>query len=907
MESWNIVWQLLRYPIPALDQLKQLLRDLEIRIDKAEKYKNPPAPGFFECIAGPWLSRHLMPRIDRESSCKFLRAYKESRTDFLTQVAFPLFGEIKSIADLNSPDLTIAKPGSLIHRIQAVAGRSNLKPELFQHRFLRGVELRLATLVAMGFIPKSSQQNSIQTNADDVLPQLVKGYQSYFGTDPWSKTAAFRYYPADATQSAADAAQSAGFHALEKKDPILAGSIKTAIRKMGGSFLDPAVAFVVDTIREASDAEDLVRPFRSEDLADGAPWLIGDTWVLVVQSRTPDPDRGMIMRLRIEPVEYYNRGSRCSTVGAFYPHPHLGAFMQLTPCFQEGIRNAWLANKSDSRHTDYRWSLIPWDDSTSQGWGLDDWCNAYERCLLEKKDWRSYSNERDRYKCLWASISGPSATLSYAIGLRSCMNKIHLRSDHAPSSAFNVPEGDCNKLTFNPTLRDISGIPAKREVLDRAGVKKLLVWAKQTTPLPLDESQWVKSINLEDAFQAATQIESIIEDLAIESGAQWSKIANCDVAQTTDNQTEWRLRNEHRFDNYVAPQYAWQDPNPDKRIESASQQPEWILEPIKASSRQDHLPLALIWALKNKKNIVLLDGAGAGKTVSSYKIQELLSLEPSREKIFDDKLPRVILRWEKRNFPETKCSNPTLKELLLADRSLEESVKKFHASIDTLVDYLLESKRLVILVDAYDELDVSQRDVLVSVHKNSKSQSQSALWIITGRDYAINRETGPQGLFSPVFRRLRIEPFSNELQNEYMDQALGKLDFKQQLLESLGPQGWRGCLVGFGKAGNDWQELLKLPHNLKTLVQIFENWKPGTPLPRFESPSDLFLQTGQAMLERELEDPQRRRNGSEEYGKKDACNYLERALGAIALEMACRNWWKEYPEETASLNAMSIP
>jgi hypothetical protein len=293
--------------MPALDQLKQLLRDLEIRIDKAEKYKNPPAPGFFECIAGPWLSRHLMPRIDRESSCKFLRAYKESRTDFLTQVAFPLFGEIKSIADLNSPDLTIAKPGSLIHRIQAVAGRSNLKPELFQHRFLRGVELRLATLVAMGFIPKSSQQNSIQTNADDVLPQLVKGYQSYFGTDPWSKTAAFRYYPADATQSAADAAQSAGFHALEKKDPILAGSIKTAIRKMGGSFLDPAVAFVVDTIREASDAEDLVRPFRSEDLADGAPWLIGDTWVLVVQSRTPDPDRGMIMRLRIEPVEYYIR------------------------------------------------------------------------------------------------------------------------------------------------------------------------------------------------------------------------------------------------------------------------------------------------------------------------------------------------------------------------------------------------------------------------------------------------------------------------------------------------------------------------------------------------------------------------------------------------------------------------
>jgi hypothetical protein len=77
--------------MPALDQLTQLLKDLEIRIDKAEKYKNPPAPGFFECIAGPWLSRHLMPRIDRESSCKFLRAYRRAR------VTGPCYGGVVAL------------------------------------------------------------------------------------------------------------------------------------------------------------------------------------------------------------------------------------------------------------------------------------------------------------------------------------------------------------------------------------------------------------------------------------------------------------------------------------------------------------------------------------------------------------------------------------------------------------------------------------------------------------------------------------------------------------------------------------------------------------------------------------------------------------------------------------------
>ena len=677
----------------ALDQLTQLLSDLEIRIVKAEKYRNPPDPGFFECIAGPWLSGHLMPRIDKESYCKFLRAYRESRQDFLTQVAFPLFGKIESIGDLNASDLTLAKPGSLIDRMQAVAGRSRFKPEQIQHRLLRGVELRLATLVAMAYIPKDDPTKDVPTKADDVFSQLVKGYQSYFGTSPWNDTAAFK----DANPYEH---QSVGFHALEKGNDQRVDSIKTSVREMKGSFLDPAVAFVVETIREANGYQGLVRPFRSEDLADGAPWLIGDTWVLVVQSRSPDPDRGMVMRLRIEPIEFHSSNAPSSTVGAFYPHPHLGAFMQLSPDFQEGIRNAWLANKPDSHHADYRWSLIPWDDSKSSSDDLENWCRCYQAHLKGDCDWRNFSKERDRYQCLWGSLSGPSATLSYAISLRSCMNQIHLRRDLAPSSAFEFPKVDCNRLTRNPSLRDISGVPAKKEALERASLQQLLVATKQTTPLPLDEDQWVKKINLEDAFQAATQIESILEALAIESGSQWSKIANCNAAQTRDNTTQWRLQHEHRFDNYVAPQYAWQDPNPDHRSEVASPQPEWILEPIKAPSRQDQLPIALGWALEYKKNIVLLDGAGAGKTVASFKIQELLSLDPTRESIFGDKLPRVILRWEKSNLPESSVKNPTLETLLLADPSLLAAVTKFHASIEPLVKYLLASKRLVILVDA---------------------------------------------------------------------------------------------------------------------------------------------------------------------------------------------------------------
>jgi hypothetical protein len=219
----------------------------------------------------------------------------------------------------------------------------------------------------------------------------------------------------------------------------------------------------------------------------------------------------------------------------------------------------------------------------------------------------------------------------------------------------------------------------------------------------------------------------------------------------------------------------------------------------------------------------------------------------------------------------------------MADASLvhgfpDESVRK------KVIDYATAEGRLVIVLDAFDELPAEQKR---QVEKLFEQSSDKIRWIVTGRDWAINREIADQKLFDPKdFFRLRIKAFSTKLQDLYMSRALPGVE-------------WRSVLSG-SKA--DWDELLGLPATLRELIRALSltSGKKGKAL-RFESPSDLFCFSSQQMLLREL-----RKDKNVEAIAEDgldlkptvAARLVQRGIGAVALEMALRGHWREVIKPT---------
>jgi hypothetical protein len=135
----------------------------------------------------------------------------------------------------------------------------------------------------------------------------------------------------------------------------------------------------------------------------------------------------------------------------------------------------------------------------------------------------------------------------------------------------------------------------------------------------------------------------------------------------------------------------------------------------------------------------------------------------------------LVFRWAKANWPTTTADN--LIDLVAADSKLKEFLKNKSGLRDvsqlcrSVAEYAFDEERLVIIVDAYDELDDKQKDSLRAVHAQALKDTKKVLWIITSRDYAVNEEK--ETFFKEdVFRRIRLQPFSRELQNQFMERSL---------------------------------------------------------------------------------------------------------------------------------------
>ncbi len=339
-----------------------------------------------------------------------------------------------------------------------------------------------------------------------------------------------------------------------------------------------------------------------------------------------------------------------------------------------------------------------------------------------------------------------------------------------------------------------------------------------------------------------------------------------------------------RLDLFVHPELEIQIPE-SSHPRSVGQFIHWVVRPV-PGDRQTQLVRALRQWIRGRfqhlRHLVISDDPGQGKTVLSLQIQKLLCTPESRSRIFGDSYPRLVVHWMSR-LPQTSKHHPSIVDVLMADTALvdvfpDESVRK------KVIGYAMAEGRLVIVLDAFDELPAEQKRQVVKLFEQSPDKIR---WIVTGRDWAINREIADQKLFDPKeFFRLRIKAFSTKLQDLYMSQALPGVE-------------WRSVLSG---PKEDWDELLGLPATLRELIRALSlpSGKKGKG-PRFESPSDLFCFISQHMLLRELRKDKNAKAIAEDgldLKPTVAASLVQRGIGAVALEMALRGHWREVIKPT---------
>jgi len=487
-----------------IDDLIDFNNNLSHFIEQVER-KFPNNPEAFRCAAGPWLSRQLLPRPEQENSCRFLSCFVNGdKSRFVDEVLKPLVG-----VNPFKKSAVCAEPQSILGKLQAFS------PEDF--KLLRGLELRLATILCV---------YECDNNFGNRLKALISAYQNFSGDSQvcWSKTEA----------SKNNNHRTVAWHALRSLNSKIADEIDNIAKDIKASYLDPAVAFLIDTILECSGSTPLQRAFKSEDKDVCSAWDAGHTWIMTVATKQ---DRGVIFKLLVEAVSYEPNvhQAEVETVGAFYPHPRLGVSFQIGSDFQEAIRNAWLAtvgqkvSKRIALTTDFRWSLIPYDSTDRQPMSYESFKGEVEDRIDHfsnyRDDWEDVKDESLRHLCLWNALRGPSATLAFGIAMRSVLEGHVLRKDIAATAEFTLPNNiDCNSITSNPLLSPVGAVRAKLKEGGKFGIKHLLVATGQTEELFMAQEDWRRHNEFEEAYKDAYEIEYQLRAYADFVAGRWDRI-----------------------------------------------------------------------------------------------------------------------------------------------------------------------------------------------------------------------------------------------------------------------------------------------------------------------------------------------------------------------------------------------
>lgn len=369
---------------------------------------------------------------------------------------------------------------------------------------------------------------------------------------------------------------------------------------------------------------------------------------------------------------------------------------------------------------------------------------------------------------------------------------------------------------------------------------------------------------MEGQGDSGDELVDQMRDYASRVADRWD--AEVEKLKKADRRT--RGNDVDRLDCFVAPQLKWEEPATDVWGRDY-----WIQHDV-GGDQEDQLKKAFHSARAEGRWLVISDGAGAGKTVLTRRFESDLSAEGLKQ----SGVPWVVFRIS----IDTKNLNlESVFETISQDDTLRKVVPSKSKRI-ALLEHAAEFSRLVVIVDGYDEFSDDERSAFEKLldPRSGASNHEKIAWVFTGRQYAVRDAYIRNALFRERrFSMLRIEAFSEEMQDEY---------FHRDPLPFDKGKSWRDYLTELSEI--ERRTLLSLPHTLRELRRCFESaLLDKTAIPHFDSPSRLFLITSRQLLNTELRKTKtdawlNNANASKVF-PDDVLLHLEHVLGAIAFEM----------------------
>jgi len=356
-----------------------------------------------------------------------------------------------------------------------------------------------------------------------------------------------------------------------------------------------------------------------------------------------------------------------------------------------------------------------------------------------------------------------------------------------------------------------------------------------------------------------------------------SKEAWSDADQTQDSDI--------RLDCYVDPQLSWVRHNKGDISGGFRETVENLNGP------REKQPWAVFQKIRQEgKNLLISDHAGAGKTILTRKIAQLVADQAIVE---GSDRPLMLFRFVK-PLPISKFAS--IKQLLLADTTLKK-LDLHEAECERLIDFALKNRRVIVILDGLDEFADHESHSFLELlreysgkrHDSDLSDPKQVTTIIAGRQHAIDAKI--EKVFKlNQFSRIRIEPFAKELQDEYFYGKNGsqtKNPNRNPLAKSkrFESNDWRDVLP---QDDDTLDEVIGLPHTLIQIRQAIQSCvedENQVELIRFVSQSHLFLYTSNGLMMHALKDPKLEPNDHFEDSVESECILLTKLLGIVAWRM----------------------
>ncbi len=538
---------------------------------------------------------------------------------------------------------------------------------------------------------------------------------------------------------------------------------------------------------------------------------------------------------------------------------------------------------------------------------------ASEACRSELRENQQSLRIAPDLRQLPGTFSLQGASAGGIITLATCATALGTRLDRTVTASFVivVDEEILNDTTRELNIDDIKYGPVKaesiaaklqREKLDTAIIetgdklKTVYLHHEQTCCLNGDVAvPWDEWVNVV-ANQQSIEIEPVGENTTLRTlihemsgDERMEKVLAgyaenvCDAWDQMTSGTVPDAGDDHKLDIYIEPRLSVQL-KPEEIRKLRAKQDDANSEDNATGNVNDFHELEngvndLVeqYVLQERSWLLITEIAGGGKTVLSWRIwKELSALEK----------PYLVVRYEN-NWPKDKklCA------------SLVESVKPFcgtnSPSPDDVVTYLLKQKRVVVILDALDQINPEVAESLTSLHSGNHQGDlsfENLQMIVTSRPHAVNQ--WPDRFNKDIWRHFHLELFNDDQIEEYKNKLI-KLRKGEQVEEY-----WK--TITEKQKDND---LLQLPNNLKLIRAIIEeSLATGEAVRPFVTTGDLRWEMAYRGFHRDTSKGQ-----NAEPRKPEDVEELIRAASCLGFEILHRATQTQPEENAKEYNLYHLP